>query len=152
MTGAQPLAMHDAHAAHLTVERVDQELPQGLLGFGNRESVQIDLALEAVFAAAQPAHHGRLHARSLVHQLLAAGEGGIGGLGGETFLQHRGAVGAREACACAGLRPPRRMVAAAAGERLDTADGVTEQPGRLARIVRVVVTARLSHATSARRH
>src|SRR4029077_20444101 len=137
VTGTQPLAMYDAHAAHLAMERIDQELPQCLLGLGDREPVQIDLALDPILAAAQPAQHRRLHARALVDQLLAAGERGIGRLGAEALLQHRSAVSARAAPASPLLRSPHRR--GAAGERLDAAYRVAEELCGLTRIVRVVV-------------
>ena len=149
VTGAQALAVHDAHAAHATLERCNQELAQRLLGLGDGESVQIDLALHAILAAAQPADDLHLHAGPLIDQLLATGERRIRRLNGEALLEDRRAVGAREAGARARLRATRR--GGACRERLDAAHRGAKQR-RLVRIVRIVVAARVSHATSAASH
>lgn len=52
---AQALAMNDAHAAQLLFQSFVDEFPQGLMGLGKLESVEVDLGLDAIAAPFQAA-------------------------------------------------------------------------------------------------
>ena len=130
------------------LERVDEKLPQGVLRFGNREAVQVDLALHAILAAAQPAQHPELHLRAMKDELLTACQRRVGAFPNEALLQHGGAVGAREARARPDLRRTWRR--STRPKRPDTAHGLPEQT-RLVRLVVRVLIAWGSHASSAAR-
>jgi 5'-nucleotidase len=146
MTGAQTLAVDDAHAAHLVLERVDEELPQGMLRLGNREAVQVDLALHAILTAPQSAQHPELYLRATKHELLTTCQRRVGAVPGEALLQHGGAVGAREARARPHLR--RLWCRRTGPERPHTAHCLPEQACLVGFLVRIVI-AWGNHARSA---
>ena len=129
--------MDHPHAAHLLLEGADEKLPQGQLRLGDRESVQVDLALRAELAAAQPAQQRARNLRALEHQLLAAGEQRVVVVGIQALLEHRGALGAREArTRTRGAWPRGRR---AWRERPDAPHRLAEQPRFLVDLILPVV-------------
>ena len=105
VTRAQTLAVDDPHAAHLLLEGADEKLAQRQLRLGDGESVQVDLALRrgtrrgAAAAAAAAERCGRWNTSS-----SPPASSGSRLRPSRLSLQHRGAVGAREARARARLR------------------------------------------------
>ena len=96
MPGAQPLAVHDAHAADVALECVREKCRQCRLRLDNVQTMQVELGLHAVQAAAQIAHHGRLHACAAEDELVTSRNGQIVNGAFETFEKDGLAVCARE--------------------------------------------------------
>ena len=150
MPGAQPLAVDDAHAAHVRLERVDEELPQRLLRLGDGQPMQVDVALDAVFPASQPAQDRVLDAGPVKHQLIACGERRIGAARAPGSPEHRGAIGAREAGARTRLRRGRTGAVRSPSGRTPRTASRNSRAASSA-LLRVFVTACLHHAASAHR-
>ncbi len=68
LAGTQPLAVHDAQALQTAGEGRQQELAQLHPRLREPQAMQVDLGLDAVLAAAQPAQHGLGHAGLAVLQ------------------------------------------------------------------------------------
>ena len=147
MTGPQSLAVHDPHTPQPPLERADQEPAQRLLGLGDGESVQVDLAFHAVLAAAQLAQHPRLHLRAMKDELIAPRQLRIGLARIETLAQHGGAIGTGEVRARSDLR--RAQHGGARAQRPHIAHGFPEEARLVRRSVRVLLAGWETHATSA---
>jgi len=145
MTRAQPLAVHDAHAAHALLERPDQELAQGELRLGDRHAMQVDLTLHTVIAAAQPAQDRSGDVRAMKRQRFSGQLLGVRAVGVEAFPQYRGPIGAREPRVRTRTRLARGRGMRAQGS--DTAHRVPEEPRILALLIRSVIIRQGSHAT-----
>ena len=145
MTRAQPLAVHDAHAAHALLERPDQELAQGELRLGDRHAMQVDLTLHTVIAAAQPAQDRSGDLRAMKRQRFSGQLLGVRAVGVEAFPQYRGPIGAREPRVRTRTRLARGRGMRAQGS--DTAHRVPEEPRILALLIRSVIIRQGSHAT-----
>jgi hypothetical protein len=81
--------MHHAHAAQAGAVRQADELAQGLARLIHAQAVQIELALDAPLARAQPARHVRAHARAAKAQLVVhVQQGADVELVAQRFMQH----------------------------------------------------------------
>lgn len=85
IAGAQPLAVHDTHAASAFVPRLREEFAQYRFGLRLGEPVQIDFVLHRVLAAFQLAQQTRRIAIAQVFEHIARPER-RGGEGFETGL------------------------------------------------------------------
>ena len=135
--------MNDSHAADTVVDGLEQKFPQRCFRLRNRQPVEIDLALYPIFAAPQPTQHRWLHLRTPEYELIAAGELGVDAVDDETFIEHGGAVGPREARA---RQAPRRTgCSLILPQRPDAADCILEQTALVAVIGGIVVSGQRGH-------
>jgi hypothetical protein len=119
--------VHDAHAAQLTCHGAAEEAAQCIARLVRRQAMQIDLAIQAVDAAAQLAHHAVLDAGAPERQFVAGFDLEVGSAQRETFFQHGALVRTTEMGArprFGAVRNPRRM-----SQGLDPARRLAEGTG-----------------------
>ena len=145
MTRAQPLAVHDANAAHALLECADEELAQGGLCLGDRHAMEIDLALHAVIAAPQAAQQRGRDLRAMKRHRFAGELLEVCRVRVEAFTQHRGPIGTCETRARADLRLPLQRGVRA--QTPDTAHRLPEEPRVLSLLIGLVIVRQGRHAT-----
>jgi hypothetical protein len=136
--------MHDAHAAYMLLEGVDQKLAQRDFRLGNGHAVQIDLTLHTVVAAPQPAQHCGRDLRTMKGQRFAGQLLRVRTVRIEALPKHGSPIGAREPCMRS--RPGRPRWGCVRAQRPDTAHRLPEQPGVLGVLVAVLFVRQDRHA------
>jgi 5'-nucleotidase len=132
--------MDDPHAAQLAVQRFGEKFTQRVLGLNDVQSVQIELRLDPILAAAELAQNRALQPGAMKSELIAGGGSGIIRATGEALPQHGKAIGTRETGAGRGSARTHGMPLV--GHWLDVPHRLAEEQG-------VVIFGFRLHATSA---
>jgi hypothetical protein len=97
VTRTEAFAVDDPHTPKVTVERVRKERSNGLLGFGDSETVQVDFPLDLVLTTAELAQDDLLNPLAGEHQFFAARELRVTNVGVQALLQYCIPIGSGEA-------------------------------------------------------